>query len=73
MPVVQGKPSRKQRVAASSSFFGIAGVVLWLVVWFFEPESESGLNLVLTASQLWWVFIGVAAVGVIVHAALPEN
>jgi len=73
MPAVHGKPSRRQRVAAASWFFGFVGAALWLVVWLFEPESETGLNLLLTASQLWWVFIGVAAVGVIIRAALPGD
>jgi hypothetical protein len=73
MPVVPEYKSRKKRVATASAVLASIGLALWLGVSFLEADSGLGLRLLLASAQLWWVFVGVAAVGWIIHEALPDD
>ena len=71
--VVLPNRERKKRVAMASATLAGIGFVLLLGVLFIEPESGTGLRVILAAAQLWPLLVGAAAIGWIIHEALPDG
>lgn len=61
------------RVASTSVVLAVIGVLMWLAVWQIDIEAEFGIHVILFCSQLWPFLVGAAAVGWIVHEALPDD
>ncbi len=48
---------RRERVRLISAGFAFLGFLLWAVVMFVEPESETVLKFLVAAAQLWPILI----------------
>ncbi len=64
---------RKARVAKASWILAGIGLVLSFGLLFFDADSIADFTLMASVAQLSWVLIGVAAVGWIIHEALPNE
>ena len=63
----------RRRVAITSATLAAVGASLWFAAYFGEPDEEIALKIVVAASQLWPFLIGAAAIGWIIHQALPDD
>ncbi len=72
-PAVLPNKGRKKRVAVASATLAGIGFVLLLAVLLIQPETNTSYSVLVAASQLWALLVGAAAIGWIVHEALPDD
>ena len=63
----------RRRVAITSATLAAVGAALWFVAYFGDTDEEIAVKIIVTASQLWPFLIGAAAIGWIIHEALPDD